>query len=90
MLLGTQVLALRKKTGAQKENWCKRKLAEYITGEAMAICSEESSPSSTNSATWRASEVKPFQSSFKQKSYDSNFYNQNHNIFFIEAFVRSI
>lgn len=72
MHLGTQVLILQKKTGAQKENWCEGKLAVYITGEVMAIVLEESSPSSTNSATWRAGEVKTFHSSFKQKAYDSN------------------
>ena len=61
----------------EKGNWCtKRKLVQKKTGclhyrEAMAICLEESSPSSTNSATWRAGEVKTFHLSFKQKSYDS-------------------
>lgn len=69
MLLGTQV---RKRTGAQKENWCKSKLAVYMTVEAMATCLEESSTGSTNSVTWRAGGVKTSHLSSEQKSYDNN------------------
>lgn len=69
MLLGTQV---RKKTGAQKENWCKSKLVVHMTGEATAMCLEESSTDSTNSVTWRTGGVKTSHLSSKQKSYDNN------------------
>lgn len=67
VLLATKVLRLSRKTGAQKENFRKKEVAAYIAGEAMAMCSEESSLCSSNSAAaWRAAEVNIFHLSFTQ------------------------